>query len=77
MPSFARLARNDEGAKIVEQFRGYVHEYGRDPADIGLEGSVSTFRKTEATWVDSAKFWKKLGANYLSINTMLDGLRGL
>lgn len=86
VPSFARLVRNDkgagivtyndEGAESVEKFRSYVREYGRDPAKIGLEGSVSTFRKTEATWVDSAKFWKKLGANYMSINTMLDGLRG-
>ena len=87
VPSFARLVRSDEGAKIVayddegakivEQFRGYVREYGCDPAKIGLEGSVTTFPKTEAvTWVDTAKFWKKLGANYMSINTMLDGLRG-
>jgi probable F420-dependent oxidoreductase len=65
-----------EGAEMVERMRGYAREYGRDPARIGLEGAVTTWKKNEAHWPDQVKAWQKLGATHISFNTMLDGLKG-
>jgi probable F420-dependent oxidoreductase len=73
MPTFRP---DDEGSELTERMRGYAREYGRDPSKIGLEGVVTATRRSEGNWVDQAKAWHRLGATHLSLNTMLDGLRG-
>jgi probable F420-dependent oxidoreductase len=86
LPGFAPFSRddlrtrggapNEDAVEIIERFRGYVREYGRNPAKVGIEVTINTSRENQATWIDTAKFWQNLDVNYLSINTMFDGLRG-
>ncbi|MSO73811.1 MAG: LLM class F420-dependent oxidoreductase [Alphaproteobacteria bacterium] len=77
-------APNEQGAKAVETFKGYVREAGRDPAKIGLESWINVGAyddgfgaryETEQSWHDWAVGWKRLGATHLSINTMKAGLK--
>jgi alkanesulfonate monooxygenase SsuD/methylene tetrahydromethanopterin reductase-like flavin-dependent oxidoreductase (luciferase family) len=73
LPSFGP---DEAGTQIMETFRGYCREYGRDPSKIGLEGQLLTSRKSQDKWSDTATAWKKFGATHFSINTMLNGEKG-
>jgi probable F420-dependent oxidoreductase len=65
----------EEGPELMEKFRGYVREYGRDPNKIGIDGVVGT-RGNEDEWVAIFDAWRKLGATHVAVTTMHDGLTG-
>ncbi len=65
---------DDDGRAVLEKFQGYCREYGRDPASILIEGSLTATRAAESKWADLAAAWRKIGAANLSVNTMGDGL---
>jgi alkanesulfonate monooxygenase SsuD/methylene tetrahydromethanopterin reductase-like flavin-dependent oxidoreductase (luciferase family) len=61
----------DEAFKdLMERFRGYAREAGRDPATIGIECGVPA-RKGDnpETWVERALAYKSLGATHLRVMT--------
>lgn len=62
--------------KAMEQLHSLAKEHGRDPGKIGVEGRMTLKLGTEAQWEPTLKGWKDLGATYVSLNTMGDGLKG-
>ncbi|MBI4306722.1 MAG: LLM class F420-dependent oxidoreductase [Chloroflexi bacterium] len=66
----------DAARQSLEQLRSLARKYGRDPATIGVEGRMTLKLGAEAGWESTLKGWKDLGATYVSLNTMGNGLKG-
>jgi probable F420-dependent oxidoreductase len=60
---------------LVEKFRHYLREAGRDPATVGIEASIR-YSTDEAALAGQIRAWYDLGASYLTVNTMNAGLAG-
>lgn len=60
-------------AELVQRFRAYVAEAGRNPADVGFESSVR-YSTDEAALAGQIRAWRDLGATHLTVNTMNAGL---
>ncbi len=62
----------------LDEFIGWVNagaeSVGRDPSTIQMEGRYSLAGTNPEDWQDVVDTWRKLGAAYLSINTMGMGL---
>ena len=82
-----RIARTGDGwlplwqpgeraEELLETFRGFCREYGRDPKTVGLEGTFHVRRDEEGNWADKIAAWEGIGASHLAVNTMGDGLAG-
>ena len=57
--------------------RELARGYGRDPADIGVEGRVALMDSNDPDdWNKLASDWDDAGASHLSVNTMRAGLSG-
>ena len=69
-----RWQPDQDVARALERFRGYCREYGRDPARISIEGTLTASRSTRTTWAATAEAWRKLGVTHLGVQTMEDGL---
>ena len=70
-------ARPDaEGEALVEKFRTFVAESGREPSEVGLDARVSVSDGMN-TAVDNAAKWDNLGAAYVGVNTMKAGFTSL
>jgi probable F420-dependent oxidoreductase len=72
---FPQFAPDKAGEETLARLHTYAREAGRDPAAIGIEGRVSVGGRRPDAWVQDAEAWQKLGATYLSVNTMNAGLR--
>jgi probable F420-dependent oxidoreductase len=86
-PALQRLARMADGwmpnrkppegwPAVVERVRGYVRDARRDVAKFGLEARLNTANTTPEQWRAEAEEWRRLGADYLDVNTMGAGLQG-
>ena len=58
------------GRETIETLHHYCREYGRDPAEIGIEVTVNVLGSTPEQWANNALAWKGLGVTHLSANTM-------
>ena len=67
---YPTLPPNDDTKKLWEEIQEYARDAGRDPATIGLEGSVRTREGTPNNWARTAQAWKNMGATHVSVNTM-------
>ncbi len=65
---------DEAGRAIVERTHGFMKEMGRDPTALGLDGRLRTGGRQPEDWLDEAKAWQDLGANYLSIENRQSGL---
>ena len=71
------LAQPDQkGRELIEKFRSFVREAGRDPAAIGIEGLVHTGNRPPEDWIRDAAAWKELRVTHISANTMKAGHAG-
>lgn len=66
----------DESLAELDRVRGMVKEFGRAPSELGLEGRLALKADESDSWADRTEAWNSAGANYMSIVTMDDGLRG-
>ena len=66
----------ERAEELMEKYRGFCREYGRDPARLGLQGRLYAHRGKEASWSEGIAAWRDIGASHLAINTMDDGLKG-
>lgn len=88
-PALKRIARiadgwlpqflpNEEGRAMLERFRGYVRDAGRDPATFPIEARVSPFRLARKhdveAWAEAAQTFAEWGCSHLELNTMSLGL---
>jgi len=67
---------DDEGRALVEKFRTFVAEAGRDPADVGLDARVSVLDGMDVA-LSNAEKWDDMGARYVGVNTMKAGFTSL
>jgi probable F420-dependent oxidoreductase len=67
---FPQFPPNDELAALVERFRGYAWEAGRDPAEIGIECGM-TIKSTDSPerWYALAERFRDVGATHLRVIT--------
>lgn len=58
-----------QAQELVERMRGYLVEYGRDPASFGFEGGV-TVHADRAKWIPQLENWRKLEASHVVVRAM-------
>ena len=58
-------------SRLHEQMRGI----GRDPSEVGIEGSVPIAKGPPEQWLQQMAEWKEAGASHVSVNTTGGGLR--
>jgi probable F420-dependent oxidoreductase len=73
---FPQFQPGDEALKAVAELRAAIRRHGRDPVKVGIEGRMTLKLGTESGWEATLNGWKQLGADYASLNTMGDGLKG-
>jgi len=67
---FPQMPPGDELAAVLRRLRGYAVDAGRDPAAIGVEGSMPIKRDDDPDrWVAKAKAFADLGATHLRVMT--------
>jgi probable F420-dependent oxidoreductase len=67
---FPQMPPGDELAAVLGRLRRYAVEAGRDPASIGVEGSVPIKRDDDPErWIAKAKAFADLGATHLRVMT--------
>jgi probable F420-dependent oxidoreductase len=54
----------------LQLLRETAEEAGRDPADIGIDARIDTFRTGEENWERNIVAWKEVGATHLCVNSM-------
>jgi probable F420-dependent oxidoreductase len=54
----------------------YAEAAGRDVEDIGIHGRLKLAPGEPDAWIDAVEAWADLGADYLAVNTMYEGLSG-
>jgi probable F420-dependent oxidoreductase len=65
-----------EAAELLDRFRAQVREYGRDPADIGLQSGASIINATPDDVAKRFEALEALGITHACLNTMGAGLAG-
>lgn len=71
---FPQFRPDESGRAILGRLHTYIREAGRDPADIGVGGSVTTAGRSTEEWIEDAIAWRDLGATHLSFSTRGAGL---
>jgi probable F420-dependent oxidoreductase len=71
MPQFQP---GDEADEHLADLYAYAEEVDRDPDDIEISGRMYAIPGEEDEWVERAQAWQDLGAEYLSVTTMYQGL---
>jgi probable F420-dependent oxidoreductase len=63
-------------AAFAERIHGRLRELGRDPEAFALEPRVNAHGPDQEGWRAQRDEWRRLGAGWLAVNTMGDGLDG-
>lgn len=72
MPTFDPDAT---GAELVERFRGYCRECGRDPDTVPIEALLAP--AIHPDWPAHVRAWQKLGATQMCVNVGGPGVQGV
>jgi probable F420-dependent oxidoreductase len=74
---FPQFPPDAELGALLQRFRGYAAEAGRDPESIGIECGV-TVRSSDAPdrWVELAEAYRDLGVTHLRVITAGGGFAG-
>ena len=71
---FPQFRPDEDARKIIGRLHDYAREAGRDPGDIGIDGSIRVADRSQEEWVLDALAWRDIGATHLSVNTRNAGL---
>ena len=61
---------NEYGRRRVEKLHELAHAAGRDPATIGIEGTVTIVGRPFEEAVEEIRAWEALGASHVTLNTL-------
>ncbi|HXP78257.1 MAG TPA: LLM class F420-dependent oxidoreductase [Stellaceae bacterium] len=61
---------DDVGRRAIETMRASARRYGRDPAAIGIEATMTIIDRTPDQLRAEVEAWRKLGASHITVNTM-------
>jgi len=65
---FPQFPPNDDFRSLMERFRGYARDAGRDPDAIGIECGVRiAVGDSSETWVKTAQAYRDIGATQLRV----------
>lgn len=67
------MSLNETFRDKIEKIHYYARENGRNPEDIGIEGTIVAGKGTPEDWASSLAEWKSYGATHVSFNTMNSG----
>jgi len=71
---FAPLGLNEDAAvEVVARLRALVTEYGRKPADIGIEARLLTQAVPEHDWPGFVARWAERGATHIGLGNRIAG----
>ena len=62
--------------EVLDRFRAYVREYGRNPEDVGLQTTTTITNTTPDDWGRRIEELEGLGITHVCVNTMGAGLGG-
>ena len=65
---FPSVSESDRSA-VIDRLRQYIREAGRDPSEVGIQGSVAIAGRTPEEWLQQLNGWGELGATHISANT--------
>ena len=54
---------------VVARLHGYIRSAGRDPSEVGVEGSVTISQGGTEEWARQLAAWKEAGATHVSVST--------
>jgi alkanesulfonate monooxygenase SsuD/methylene tetrahydromethanopterin reductase-like flavin-dependent oxidoreductase (luciferase family) len=57
------MARDEQGEAKLEEVRGHLKAFGRDPATFGIEGWVRMTEPNPDGWAEAVAGWRRLGAD--------------
>jgi probable F420-dependent oxidoreductase len=72
MPTFDP---DETGQELVERFRGYCRENGRDPSSVPIEALL--LPSMHADWPAHVRAWEALGATQMGVNVGGNALSGV
>ena len=61
---------DDVGRRAIETMRASARRYGRDPAAIGIEVTMTIIDRTPDELRAEVEAWRRLGASHITVNTM-------
>lgn len=62
--------------ETIDRFQAYVREYGRDPAEVGLQTTASIANAAPDEWSQRLEVLESAGVTHVCVNTMGAGLTG-
>jgi probable F420-dependent oxidoreductase len=65
---------NASARETLDRLAGYIHEAGRDPAQVGQETRVRLGGKNPDEWLREAATLKEMGAAYMTVETRWGGV---
>ena len=68
-----QVGLNDEFRGMVDRIHEHAREAGRDPSEIGLEGTINAGSDSPEDWANTVADWKSYGATHVTFNTMNSG----
>lgn len=64
------MAPDDEAARKLENLRGHLKAFGRDPGHFGIEGWLRMQEPDPQRWGAAADAWRRLGADMVLLYPM-------
>ncbi len=64
------IAPDDAAEQKLETLRGHLRDFGRDPADFGIEGWMRVDDADPEGWAAAAAGWRRLGADMVMLYPM-------
>ena len=61
---------DEVGRSAIEKMRSLARRYGRDPAAIGIEATMTIIDRTPDQLREEVEAWRRLGATHITVNTM-------
>lgn len=74
---FTHLPPNEDGRAGMETFRRFVHEAGRDPAKVPVEGRIPAAKGGPEEWKRGIEEFQRMGMTSVELTTMGAGYRTL
>jgi probable F420-dependent oxidoreductase len=61
---------DEVGRRAIEKMRSLARGYGRDPAAIGIEATMTIIDRSPDQLREEVEAWRRLGASHITVNTM-------
>lgn len=87
-PVLRRVARTGDGwipelepgeraRTYIDRLREYAVDAGRDPESVGIQARLRVSPGSPEEWVDGVEAWAEMGAEYVALNPLYEGLDGV